>query len=286
MRPAELKYRRAVDLSEAGDLLYRVADATPMAGGQGLMRDVRLRRLDVGTLVDLSRIPELSYVREEGDALEIGAVTTLATVASDPTVQRLCPALAVAAGRVADVQIRNRATIAGNLCGSWMPSEWSNDIGVVLAASGGDVLVMSRAGQRTITGRAFVGAESNPLEHGEFIRAVRFPLWESSAYERLSRRWADASIGSAAAFVDRSGAALRVGLAVGRIHARTVALDPVARAIESAGLDSPEVERALDRALAGFSLAHSVQADADYRRSVLPVIVRRAVRAALSGGNR
>src|SRR4051794_26365108 len=123
MRPAALKYARAASLSDAAAML--TGDAIPIAGGQGVLRDIRARTLHVGTLVDISRIPELDYVRVTDDALEIGAVTTLATVAADATVQSRLPALATAAGRVADVQIRNRGTVGGNVCGSWVPSWWA-----------------------------------------------------------------------------------------------------------------------------------------------------------------
>jgi carbon-monoxide dehydrogenase medium subunit len=284
MRPAELQYTRALSVDDLGQLLTRGDGGTPMAGGQGLMRDLRGRRLSVGRLIDISRLTELAYLREDGDVLEIGAVTTLATVAADPLVQRRCPALATAASRVADVQIRNRGTVGGNVCGSWVPSEWSNDIGVVLAASGGEVVVQSSTGQRTIAAGEFTGALANPLAPGEFIRALRFGLATGSAYVRLSRRWADSSIGSAAAFVDETGGRLRVGLAVGRIHHRTAPLDAVARAVEADGLDSASVTAALEEAAASFTVPDTVQADADYRRAVLPVVVRRAVREAMTTG--
>jgi carbon-monoxide dehydrogenase medium subunit len=284
MRPAELQYTRALSVDDLGQLLTRGDGGTPMAGGQGLMRDLRGRRLSVGRLIDISRLTELAYLREDGDVLEIGAVTTLATVAADPLVQRRCPALATAASRVADVQIRNRGTVGGNVCGSWVPSEWSNDIGVVLAASGGEVVVQSSTGQRTIAAGEFTGALANPLAPGEFIRALRFGLATGSAYVRLSRRWADSSIGSAAAFVDEAGGRLRVGLAVGRIHHRTAPLDAVARAVEADGLDSASVTAALEEAAASFTVPDTVQADAHYRRAVLPVVVRRAVREAMTTG--
>jgi carbon-monoxide dehydrogenase medium subunit len=283
MRPAELRYTRALTTEDLGQLLAR-GDATPMAGGQGLMRDLRNRSMVVSTLVDISRLTELAYVKEDGDALEIGAVTTLAAVAADGRVAARCAALATAAARVADVQIRNRGTVGGNVCGSWLPSTWSNDVGVVLAACDGSLLVQNGAEVRTLNAREFLAARSNPLAARDFIRALRFPLAAGSAYVRLSRRWADASIGSAAAFVDRVDGRLRVGLAVGRISERPLALDSVARTIEADGIDSPTVGEACAAATSSVEFADSVQADAEYRRSVLPVIVTRSVREAMTAG--
>lgn len=261
-----------------------IAGAIPVAGGQGLMRDLRMRTLRARTLVDISRIAELSYIRLDDDALEIGAVSTLATVAADPVVREHLAALAMAAGRVADVQIRNRGTVGGNVCGSWLPSWWGNDIGTVLAAAGGEVMVLGREGGRRLPGADFVVAESCPLSAGEFITALRFPAYDGSAYVRLSRQWADAGIGSAAACVRRGSSGVTIGLAVGRVHHRSVRLDAVARAIESDGLDASSVAAAIEEAAAGFTVPSNTHADSAYRRAVLPVLVRRAVAAALENG--
>ena len=282
MRPPALNYVRAASPSDAAALLG--GNAIPIAGGQGVMRDIRARTLQVGTLVDISRIPELDYIRLTDDALEIGAVTTLATVAEDPTVRANLAALATAAGRVADVQIRNRGTVGGNICGSWVPSWWGNDVGTVLSAAGGEVTVLGRDGTHSLPGPEFVAAETSPLAPGEIITALRFPQWDGSAYIRLSRQWADAGIGSATACVRRDGAGLTVGLAVGRVHHRSVRLDDVARTIETDGLDAPSVRAAIVDASGGFTVPSTPHADADYRRAVLPVLVRRAVSAALDNG--
>jgi carbon-monoxide dehydrogenase medium subunit len=282
MRPPALNYVRAASPSDAAALLS--GNAIPIAGGQGVMRDIRARTLQVGTLVDISRIPELDYIRLTDDALEIGAVTTLATVAEDPTVREHLDALATAASRVADVQIRNRGTVGGNICGSWVPSWWANDIGTVLSAAGGEVTVLGRDGTRSLPGGEFVAADSNPLEPAEIITALRFPRWDGSAYVRLSRQWADAGIGSATACVRRTGTGVTVGLAVGRVHHRSIRLDDVARTIETDGLEAPSVGAAIAAAARSFTVPSTTHADADYRRAVLPVLVRRAVSAALDNG--
>lgn len=287
MRPSALTYRRASSVDAAVQLLA-AGDATPIAGGQGVMRDLRNRTLDVSVVVDLGRVAELDYVRLDADVLEVGAVTRIAHLASDPAVASACPALGAAAGRVGDVQIRNRGTVGGNICGSWLPSVWSNDVGVVLLASGGDVVVQAGSGSRTVPAAEFLGSPTNPLAPHEFIRALRFPLWPRSAYERLSRRYADASIGSVAAFARDGGSGpLEVGLAAGRISALPVALPETAAAIAQDGEVTAAALAALDAEIRTLEVVGNVQADADYRRHVLPVLVRRAVDTALThGGSR
>jgi len=283
VRPAALSYVRAETMQDLDALLQRDG-TTLMAGGQGLMRDLRNRSLHVGTLVDVSRLAELAYVTEDDGVLEVGAVTTLAAVAADPQVAARCPALAQAASRVADVQVRNRGTVGGNVCGSWLPTNYSNDIGVALAASGGELVVRSGDRQQLMSAATFFASEDNPLARGEFIRALRFPLAAGSAYLRLSHQWADAGMGSAAAFVDRRDGAMRLGLAVGRIGRRPLVLDEVARAIEADGLDAPSVSEAIAATLDSTPVIGNVHADEAYRRRMVPVLVRRAVEQALISG--
>lgn len=283
MRPAKLTYQRALNVEHAGELLA-TGETTLIAGGQGLMRDLRSRALRVGTLVDISQLTELSYVRQDSNVLEVGAVTRLAEVAASSVVAAGCPALSEAASRVGDVQIRNRGTAGGNICGSWVPSVWSNDIGVVLVASGGEVVVQSGAVARSIPADEFVTSPRNPLGQHEFIRCLRFPVWGGSAYERLSRRYADASIGSVAAFVSNGPDGMDVGLAAGRIGPRPVPLREVATTIARDGVDSAAAARAVEEALASLDVVDSVQADAAYRRRILPILIRRSIQKALNAG--
>lgn len=283
MRPAEVSYARAIDLGDASQLLTSRSGARVIAGGQSLLRDMRCREVNPRVIVDISRLRELAYIRRDGDRLEIGAVTTLADVAADEEVRSAAPALAEAARRIGDVQIRNRGTVGGNLCGQWSAAGWSADLGTVLTASGGDLVVHGGHGERTVDAEEFTASEDNPLAADEVIRALRFGLAQGSAYYRLARRWADASIGAAAAFADLgAGDHPQVRVAVGRIHRRIARLHDVEAAISAHGVASAEVERALQQAAAGFTPVDTVHADANYRLTVFPVIVKRAIRQAVT----
>jgi carbon-monoxide dehydrogenase medium subunit len=285
MRPAEVSYVRALDLEDAGRLLKARGGGTRViGGGQALLRDLRARELQVGALVDISRLGDLDYIRHEGDRLEIGAVTTLARVATDETVRAVMPALAEGARRVGDAQIRSWGTVGGNICGPWSPAGWSADIGTVLAASGGEVVVRSADGQRTtVDAVEFMSSDDFPLGPCEIITALRFGVAQGSAYYRLSRRWADASIGAAAAFVDVDGSEHpRVRVAVGRVHRRVVRLWEVESAIAAHGVAAVEVDEALAAVVGTFSVIDNVHADANYRISVFPVIVKRAAHQAIT----
>lgn len=285
MRPAQVSYVRALDLEDAGRLLQsRGSNSRVIGGGQALLRDMRAREVQVGALVDISRLESLDYIRYENGVLEIGAVTTLAQVASNETVRMVMPALAEGARRVGDVQIRSWGTMGGNICGPWSPAGWSADIGTVLAASGGEVVVRRADGrQTTVDAVEFMSSEDFPLGACEIITALRLGVAQGSSYYRLSRRWADASIGAAAAFVDvYESKHPRVRLAVGRVHRRLVRLWEVESAIAVHGVVAVEVDEALAAAVGTFSAVDNVHADANYRISVFPVIVKRAVRQAIA----
>ncbi|MDE5445797.1 hypothetical protein GWG65_31210 [Bradyrhizobium sp. CSA207] len=278
MRPAEFDFVRAANVAEAlGYLQY----GSPIAGGQSLLRDMRQRQLSPRRLVDISHIDELDYINMDGDVLVVGATTKLAAIAASPLVKDKCDALHQAAGFIGDVQIRNRGTAAGNICGTWSPAGWSVDIGVVLAASKGEVVVRSVSGERRIDGAEFVAAEKSPIEVSELITELRFGAADKSAYVRLSRRTADASIGSAAAFVTRKSGRLELGLALGQVHRRIVRATAVEAAVASHGIDDLATDLALAELARTVSPPDTAHANSEYRRSILPVIAKRAIRAAL-----
>lgn len=282
MRPAAFELVRPRDVQEAiASLRQGGGGARWMAGGQALMRELRFRTIAPQRVVDLSCLPGLSYVREAGGVLEIGALTPLGVVADHPLVVRNCQAAAEAASRVGDVQIRNRGTIAGNLCGGWSAAGWSVDVGVALAASGGEVVVHGADGEKRIGAAEFLARRHNPEFHGEVILALRFGLAQGSAYVRLSRRYADASIGSCAAFVTRDAGHTALGLAFGRVHSHVVRAAEVEQLVRREGAESPQLSAALARFAGQLDAPDTPHAGPGYRRSVIPAIGRRAIQAAL-----
>src|SRR3954469_11281262 len=116
MYPVNFDYERPSSVDEAVALLVRHGDdAKVLAGGHSLIPAMKLRLARPTVIVDIGRIRELSYVREAGDRIAIGATTTHATIAASSVLRQKCPLLPETAGMIGDVQVRNKGTIGGSL---------------------------------------------------------------------------------------------------------------------------------------------------------------------------
>ncbi|HLH71001.1 MAG TPA: FAD binding domain-containing protein [Candidatus Dormibacteraeota bacterium] len=274
MRPASFDYVRTGSLEEALGALSEPG-AVALAGGQTLVNLMRQRVVRPRVVVDISRVSGLDEVRLEDGRLVVGALARLGSLAELDLVRAACPALAQAAAAVGDPQVRNRATIAGNLCHPLPVS----DIAPVLLASDGSLLVRSRSGQREVPATEFFAPPlGSGLRPGELIVEVRFGRLDgASAYERLSRRVADPAVAAAAAFVRMVDARVEdVAVALGAVHEVPV-LVPSMDAIRG-GPFHPEAARAALESFCGrLSPPSSPHAGADYRRRVAVVVALRAL---------
>ena len=280
MRPIEFRIERPVTLTAALAALAIVGDpACVLAGGQSLLKQLRDRVIAPPRIVDISGLADLAYIKRPAAGLEIGALTTLAMIASDPLVAAHCPALATAARRVGDVQIRGRATVGGNLL-----SGWSGDLGVVLAAVRATVELASQRGLRTL---AIDELLSGSVEiHGdELIRALVIPDTLASAFDKLSRRAADPVLVSVAIAVWRTHEQLEIGCAAGGVHQHPVRLVAVEQAIANHGLKRTTFDAALIADLKPLQAPDTPHAGSAYRLRVLPVMVMRVLTLALAGKN-
>jgi aerobic carbon-monoxide dehydrogenase medium subunit len=184
LRPDSLQAALAV----LGELRER---ASPLAGGQSLLPALNMRVASPELLVDISRLPELHGIRDEGQAIRIGAATRYAEIARDALVERHVPLLAEALALVAHVAIRNRGTLGGSLALA-DPAAELPACTVALAAT---VHVAGAGGRRSLPAEAFfTGTLSTALEAGELLEAVSFPKaarGSVSAIAELSRRRGD-----------------------------------------------------------------------------------------------
>jgi carbon-monoxide dehydrogenase medium subunit len=287
MRPATIDYVRAESLDQAIDALQQAGDgARPLAGGQMLINQMRARTVRPSTVVDISKLDDLRYARLEGDELAVGALTRMRELDGDST-RSACAALAEAAARIGDPQVRNRATVGGNL---FNPDPLS-DIAPVLLASGGRVVVQGPGGRREIDAQAFCDAPGGGLAAAEVIVELRFGATgpgAGSAFEKLARRAADAAVASAAAFVRvDNGQLADVRLALGAVHDRPLRAASVESELTGKPFDAEQAKQALVAFAAQLDPPSSPHAESGYRREVAPVIALRALgRAVESAGTR
>jgi carbon-monoxide dehydrogenase medium subunit len=245
-------------------------EAHCLAGGQSLVAMMNLGLVVPGRLVSLRRIPELRGIAAQADgSLRIGAMTTHAELAALETAHAGPALLAQAAGLVAYPAIRVRGTIGGSVA----LADPAADYPVALVAADATIELTSAAGSRRVAARAFfLGMFETALVRGEIVTAVHVPRGPhdaGAAYEKLSLVVGDFAIVSVAAVAGRTAA-----LAVGGCAMKPLLLT---------NLDvSDDALLAAGRKLAADSDPPSDhRASADYRRRVVPELIRRAVRAAV-----
>ncbi len=288
MIPAPFDYARPATLDEAVQLLASDEDAKVLAGGQSLIPLLRLRLAAPTILVDLGRLGDLRGIRDDGDALVIGAMTTHATVLTDPLVARHAPLLAQATATIADRQVRHLGTVGGSLA----HADPAGDLPAVAVALDATFSVTGSSGSRDVpASEFFVDYLTTAIQPGEVLTAIRVPkrsIW-SSHYEKFSRTaqgWA--LVGVAAAVRCDDG-----GIAEARVALTNMGTTPVrASAVESALTGSPvgspvgeeAVAAAAAHAAEGTEPTGDLSASAEYRVHLAKVLTERALLATLSTG--
>ena len=282
MIPASFEYARPTTVDEA---LQAIADGGDdvkiMAGGQSLIPVMRLRLAAPETVVDLSRVAELRGVRDDGDAIVIGAMTTHHDVMTDPLVLQYAPLIAEATETVADRQVRARGTFGGALA----HADPAGDLPAVALALDAEFVIAGPEGRRTVPASDFfVDYLTTALEEGELLVEIRVPKLAGEwgmRYEKFNRVAQAWSIVAVAAVVRRENG----HIAEARIGLTNMGSTPLrASAVEAAlaGADaSPETIAAAARSAAeGTSPSSDLNGQADYREHLAQVLTRRAVTAA------
>lgn len=206
MFPAPFDYHRAGSVGEALDLLGRLGgDAMLIAGGQSLVSMMKFRMVQPAAVVDIGRIEELRGIREEGDSVRIGALTTHAELAASDLVRRRCPLLTQAASQIADPQVRNAGTVGGNIA----HFDPGSDLPPALVAAGATVHMRGAGGERSVAATDFfVGLMTTLLAEREVIVAVEVPAFAprtGSAYHKFEHPGSDYTLCGTAAVVTLDG---------------------------------------------------------------------------------
>jgi carbon-monoxide dehydrogenase medium subunit len=268
MIPARFDYEPAVSVEQAIELLRSDDEAKLLAGGQSLLPMMKLRFARPSLLVDIGRLPGLSYVRDDGDGLAIGALTRHHDLTRDPLLQEHCRVLAEAAKVIADPQVRHLGTIGGSAA----HADAAADLPAVLLALDAELVARGAEGERRIPARDFfAGIFQTALGPHEVLTEIRVPKTTGGVYLKFTRRASDwATVGVAAV---RDGASVRIGLAnMGSTPLR-------AAAVEEALADGAAPGEAAARAADGTAPPSDTSGSADYRRHLAQVLVRRALTA-------
>ena len=275
-------YSRPATLAQAFETLESGgSDCRLLAGGTDLIIRLRDGSLQPTIVVDVKRIPELRpVIREEAGRLTIGATTVMSEIAADERVHRHFVALAEAAAVVGAVQIRNRATLGGNICNA-SPAA---DTAPALLVYGAQVVAIGSAGSRRIPIRDFfVRSGETTLRRGELVMAIELPLptqrTGSVHLRRTRRRGHDLASVTLACLVDAAGV---TRLAFGSVGPRPVLAVDSSGVLADGAADDDAKGAVLEELFATASpSAGSMRASPEYRRAMLRVLGRRAVGIAL-----
>ena len=279
MKPAPFDYVRPRSVEEACALIGEGDDVTIIAGGQTLVPMMAMRLARPGRLVDIFRIPELSFIRDLGDAVVIGATTRQIEAERSVLVKTKLPLLAKALPWVGHAATRNRGTIGGSIANADPAAE----IPLVLVTLGGTIeLRDARGTQQLAADGFFVGPMMTTLPAGSCITQVRFPAWSGrvgSGFAELSARKSDFALAAAAAQIALDGGGRCTACCIG-INGATPApirlLGP-AQALIGTRLTDADIRQALDGATDRLEIMTDSHGSADFRRRAVAALALRAL---------
>jgi carbon-monoxide dehydrogenase medium subunit len=279
--PAQFDYVAPTTVEDAlAALAEGGEDAKVLAGGQSLLPVLRMRLNAPSVVIDLGRIESLRGVRDDGDGLVIGAMTTYQTLLDDASVHEHLLLLTKATETIADPQIRHRGTVGGALA----HADPAGDLGAAALALDASFVVTGSSGSRTVAAADFfAGLFETAIGEDELLTEIRFPKhtgWGAhyEKFVRVSHQW---SIVAVAATVQAEGGTIQQA----RIGLTNMGDRPLrATAVEEALVGQPATEEAVRSAAGaaadGTNPPSDLNGDAEYRRSIVPVLTRRAVLAA------
>ena len=276
MIPAKFDYERADSVGAAVALLQQHGDdAKLLAGGHSLLPLMKLRLASPGVLVDIGRLSDLSYVREDGDHVAIGALTRHHDVANAALLDEHCPIVSHTAGLIGDPQVRHMGTIGGSVA----HGDPASDMPTVLLALDASFTAQGPSGTREIAaGEFFSGLFETALNPDEVLTEIRVPKtggrgWSYQKFQRRSQDWA--IVGVAAVLTGENGNAAVAYTNMAEAPFR-------ASAVEQALSSGSDAAAASQQAAEGTNPPSDTFASAEYRRALASVLVRRALEEASS----
>ena len=256
----EVEYVRPSSVDEAVRLLGAYDGARALAGGQTLVNVMKARAAAPDVLVDLNRLDDLKRISVAGDTLELGAMTTYTDLLTSSEVEVARPVLAEVCAMIADVQVRNRGTIGGNVCSN----DPTNHLPPLMVALGAEMVILGPDGERTVPAADFfVGVYMTAAGPGDLLTRIRIPAGRRAAFEAVTLGADGTCIVSAAAALD------------GDVRVALGCVDAVPVLVTASSTDETAVREAVRGA--AIEPPSDVHASADYRRHLAEIVAVRAV---------
>jgi carbon-monoxide dehydrogenase medium subunit len=285
MFPASFEYHRANSVKEALTMLQQFGeDAKLLAGGHSLLPMMKLRLAQPSHLVDIGRISELSSIKEEGGKIVIGGAATHEKIENSELVRGKLPLLAECAGKIGDVQVRNRGTIGGSLA----HADPAADYPAAVLASEAELRLESSSGARSVKAADFfLDLLTTAAKPGEILTQIIFPIPAAGTGSAYAKHPQPASgfavVGVAALLKVASGGkceTARVG--VTGLGAKAFRAAGVESALSGKAIDGKTIDAAAAHAADGIDAMSDIHASAEFRAELARVYAKRALEQALS----
>lgn len=271
-------------LEEAYALLHEYGDeAKILAGGHSLIPMMKLRFASPTHLIDLNNIPGLSYVKEEGGMLKIGAMTKEVDLEDSDLIAQKYHVFTDATKLIADPQVRNFGTIGGNLA----HGDAANDHPAVMLALGAEIEISGQDGKRTVSiDDFFYGFYMTAVQHGEILTEIRIPAAGAnygSAYYKAERKVGDYATAGVATMVqlDNSGTCIKAGIGLTNVNSLPMRAKRSEEVLVGSKLTAEDIALAAKYASEDCNPSDDLRGDIDYKRHLVKVITKRMLNQAI-----
>jgi aerobic carbon-monoxide dehydrogenase medium subunit len=284
MFPANFDYIAAKSLDEAVSLLAKHKDdAKLLAGGHSLLPAMKLRFAQPSLLIDISKIKDLSYIREEGGQVHIGSMTTHFQIETSDLLRRICPILPEAAKQLGDLQVRNKGTIGGSVAHADQAADWP----AVIIALNAELVAVGPKGERVIKAdQFFVELMTTALNPTEVLKEIRFAAPKGKAGQAYFKHRHPASgfavVGIAVNLTAEGSKCGSCSIGVTGVSPKPYRAGSVERALKGASLDAKTIAAAAEHVAEGVGTNSDLYATGEYRKHLAQVYTRRALETAAS----
>jgi carbon-monoxide dehydrogenase medium subunit len=280
MIPQSFEYLRPKTLSEAITLLEKHGEtAKILSGGQSLIPLMKVRLARPEYIVDINRLPDLQHIKEESGFLKIGALIREAELEASELVRAKYPVILDTARLIADPQVRNMATVGGNLA----HGDPANDHPATMLALGAEIVAVGKNGERAIPiNEFFLSVFTTALEQGEILTEIRIPIPPSGsggAYFKLERKVGDfATVGVAAQVtIDAGGVCRRAGIGLTNVGPIPIKATRAEQSLSAKNLDDNQINRAANLAAEDSQPSSDLRGPAEYKLAMVRELTKRAL---------
>jgi aerobic carbon-monoxide dehydrogenase medium subunit len=280
MIPQSFEYFRPQSVSEAIALLQEHGDgAKILSGGQSLIPMMKIRLARPECLIDINRLAGLHYIKEEAGFLKIGGLTREADLETSSLIRSKYLIILDTAASIADPQVRNMATVGGNLA----HGDPANDHPATMLALEAEIVATGQRGDRIIPIKDFfLSVFTTALEHSEILTEIRIPIpppGSGGAYFKLERKVGDfATVGVAAQVtVDGTGVCRRAGIGLTNVGATPIKATRAEGFLVGKTMDKQQIDQAAQLAAEEAQPSSDLRGPAEYKVSMVRELTKRAL---------